>query len=278
MKTTTRLAPQRRAGRQTLKSVLQRLTMTLMLVMLTATTAWADDSGTCGAAGNENNVTWSFVSSTQTLTISGSGPMADFSNVNEDQPWKDYRDNITSVVIGDGVTTIGKNAFYLLKVLNSPVTIPSGVTSIGEQAFRKCEALPSVTIPAGVTSIGNYAFQKCESLTSIIIPNSVTTIGNNAFSSSGLTSVIIPSSVTSIGREAFGACHSMSKVLVMAGESPSTWVKYLSIIPALPSTSRQPMPQPTAGAIIAVSCGHTLDVGPAVVPPYSAALTTRRSE
>ena len=222
MKTTTRLALQRRAGRQTLKSVLQRLTMTLMLVMLTATTAWADDSGTCGAAGNENNVTWSFVSSTQTLTISGSGPMADFSNVNEDQPWKDYRDNITSVVIGDGVTTIGKNAFYLLKVLNSPVTIPSGVTSIGEQAFRKCEALPSVTIPAGVTSIGNYAFQKCESLTSIIIPNSVTTIGNNAFSSSGLTSVIIPSSVTSIGREAFGACYSMSKVLVMAGESPST--------------------------------------------------------
>ena len=222
MKPTTRLAPQRRAARQTLKGALQRLTMTLMLVMLTATTAWADDSGTCGAAGNENNVTWSFVSSTQTLTISGSGPMADFSNVNEDQPWKDYRDNITSVVIGDGVTTIGKNAFYLLKVLNSPVTIPSGVTSIGEQAFRKCEALPSVTIPAGVTSIGNYAFQKCESLTSIIIPNSVTTIGNNAFSSSGLTSVIIPSSVTSIGREAFGACHSMSKVLVMAGESPST--------------------------------------------------------
>ena len=222
MKPTTRLAPQRRAARQTLKGALQRLTMTLMLVMLTATTAWADDSGTCGAAGNENNVTWSFVSSTQTLTISGSGPMADFSNVNEDQPWKDYRDNITSVVIGDGVTTIGKNAFYLLKVLNSPVTIPSGVTSIGEQAFRKCEALPSVTIPAGVTSIGNYAFQKCESLTSIIIPNSVTTIGNNAFSSSGLTSVIIPSSVTSIGREAFGACYSMSKVLVMAGESPST--------------------------------------------------------
>ena len=221
-KPSTKPAPTRCLQQQGFRDTLQRLSMTLMLVMLSATAAWADDSGTCGAAGNENNVTWSFVSSTQTLTISGSGPMADFSNVNEDQPWKDYRDNITSVVIGDGVTTIGKNAFYLLKVLNSPVTIPSGVTSIGEQAFRKCEALPSVTIPAGVTSIGNYAFQKCESLTSIIIPNSVTTIGNNAFSSSGLTSVIIPSSVTSIGREAFGACYSMSKVLVMAGESPST--------------------------------------------------------
>ena len=125
----------------------------------------------------------------------------------------------------ENVVTVGSYAFNECQALPVEVlseVLSEGLTQIGDSAFTYCDAFDHIVIPGSVTSIGNYAFQKCESLTSIIIPNSVTTIGNNAFSSSGLTSVIIPSSVTSIGREAFGACYSMSKVLVMAGESPST--------------------------------------------------------
>ena len=61
------------------------------------------------------------------------------------------------------------------------VVIPDGVTAIGKEAFMECVALTSVTIPESVTSIGNSAFCGCESLTSISIPDGITSIGNHAF-------------------------------------------------------------------------------------------------
>ena len=83
------------------------------------------------------------------------------------------------------------------------VIIEEGVTSIGFQAFRGCTSLTSVTIPEGVISIGDCAFEFCTSLTSVTIPDSVTTIGNYAFAGcTSLTSVTIPDSVTSIGEVA----------------------------------------------------------------------------
>ena len=100
--------------------------------------------------------------------------------------------NITSVVIPDGVTSIGNNAFQYCYNLTS-VTIPDSVTSIGESAFSRCYNLTSVTIPDSVTSIGNNAFSGCSNLTSVTIPSSVTSIGGGAFSRcKNLTSVTIP--------------------------------------------------------------------------------------
>ena len=119
-----------------------------------------------------------------TLTISGTGNMPDFSiNVNNrtTAPWDSQRDKIKTVVIKDGVTSIGKYAFFWCSGLTS-ITIPNSVTSIGEHAFANCSGLTSITIPNSVTSIGNGAFSGCSGLTSITIPNSVTSIGNGAFS------------------------------------------------------------------------------------------------
>ncbi len=101
-----------------------------------------------------------------------------------------YRNGkITSVIISDGVTSIGSYAFYDCNSLQS-VTIGNGVTSIGNHAFSSCDSLQSVTIGNGVTSIGGYAFSSCDSLQSIVIPDSVTSIGYYAFyACDSLTSV-----------------------------------------------------------------------------------------
>ena len=73
---------------------------------------------------------------------------------------------LTSVTIGNGVTSIGKAAFWGCSGLTS-ITIPDSVTSIGSYAFNGCSGLTSVTIGNGVTSIGGAAFEGCTRLTSI---------------------------------------------------------------------------------------------------------------
>ncbi|KAA6303657.1 MAG: hypothetical protein EZS26_000208 [Candidatus Ordinivivax streblomastigis] len=148
-----------------------------------------------------------------TLTVSGAGAMADYT-YNNTAPWYSSRAAIQTVVINEGVTSIGNYAFYYCTGLTS-VTIPSSVTSIGVGAFYFCTGLTSVTIPGSVTSIGNDAFSSCTGLTSLTIPSSVTSIGNDAFSScTGLTSVTIPSSVTSIGNYAFFECRGLTSLTI----------------------------------------------------------------
>ena len=180
----------------------------LFISMLLPMVAMADDSGSCGT-----NVTYTYVSSTNTLTIQGSGAMTDYS-YNSDVPWHSYRADIKTVVIKDGVTSIGDLAFSYCDGLTS-ITIPNSVTSIGSSAFYYCTGLTSIEIPNSVTSIGNYAFLYCNVLTSVTIPNSVTSIGAQAFSfCSGLTSIEIPNSVTSIRSSAFYGCSGLTSITI----------------------------------------------------------------
>ncbi|MBE6814806.1 MAG: hypothetical protein E7522_05080 [Ruminococcaceae bacterium] len=154
------------------------------------------DEGNCGATGNEESVKWS-LDSEGTLTISGSGAMADYNGY--DMPWYNYQNynyqnNITTIVINKGVTTIGEQAFNgCTKLIR--VTIPESVTEIGKKAFTGCESLTTVTIPEGVEKIGFYAFFDCTKLTSVTIPKSVTEIGDYAFDAcDALTTVKVPCS------------------------------------------------------------------------------------
>jgi hypothetical protein len=109
--------------------------------------------------------------------------------------------DITQLYLGNGVTTIGDDAFNGCSGLAGALVIPDSVTSIGSYAFSS-NPLTSVTIGNSVTTIGGGAFSY-NSLTSVTIGNSVTTIGNSAFAYNSLTSVTIPASVTSIGDYAF---------------------------------------------------------------------------
>ena len=103
------------------------------------------------------------------------------------------------------------------------VTIGNSVTSIGSSAFYKCSGLTSVTIGNSVTSIGSFAFNGCSGLTSVTIPNSVTSIGYSAFlDCSALTSVTIGNGVKSIRTEAFANCSELLDVYCYAENVPST--------------------------------------------------------
>ena len=121
---------------------------------------------------------------------------------------------VTSVTIGNSVTSIGYCAFYGCTSLTS-ITIPSSVTSIGGWAFRYCTSLTSITIPDSVTFIGDGAFYNCTGLTSVTIGDGVNSIGQYAFEGcTSLTSVTIPDSVTSIGSSAFESCASLTSVTI----------------------------------------------------------------
>ena len=121
---------------------------------------------------------------------------------------------LTSVTIGNNVTSIGRSAFCGCSGLTS-VTIPDSVKSIGDYAFCECSGLTSVTIPDSVTGIGESAFYNCKGLTSVTIGNSVKSIGNESFRGcSKLTSITIPDSVTSLGERAFYECSGLTSVTI----------------------------------------------------------------
>ena len=138
-------------------------------------------SGNCGAEGNEKNVKWTLYRDGK-LEITGTGAMADYDYYDDNiyPAWYTMLENIKSVKIGEGVTSIGGYAFCNCKSLTS-VTIPASVKSIGEDAFYNCKSLTSITIPASVKSIGVAAFKSCKFLTSITIPEGVTSIEIDAF-------------------------------------------------------------------------------------------------
>ena len=85
------------------------------------------------------------------------------------------------------VTAIGNYAFSHTGLTS--VIIPEGVTTIGYNAFYECENLTNVSLPSTLTSIGDYAFSNCENLTSVTLPKSLVTIGKSAFSATALSSV-----------------------------------------------------------------------------------------
>ena len=150
--------------------------------------------GTCG-----DELTWVFTSD-GVFTISGQGAMTDYSNGNT--PWWDFQRQIQSVVIEEGVTSIGNDAFLYGEFAS--VTIPSSVTHIGNGAFSFNPNLTTVLLSNGLLSIGDSAFHGV-GFTRVILPDTLVSIGSSAFYRSGLTEVTIPANVETIGLNALSA-------------------------------------------------------------------------
>ncbi len=161
-------------------SIILSLIMIISTISLIPFEAFANESGQCG-----ENLSYEYDSSTDTLTISGTGDMQDYN-------W------FSSPFEG---------------MYPSKIVIEEGVTSIGDCAFQSCDWTREISIAGTVEKIGSYAISYCYSLEYITIPGSVTTIENNAFYSDyGLTSLILPDSVTEVGDNAFASCSSIESV------------------------------------------------------------------
>lgn len=207
-------------------------------------------SGKCGA-----DLTWSY--SNNTLTISGSGAMYDYPvydtpGSEQCMPWYYYKNQIKTLNIAEGVTSIGTCAFWGLSALTS-VTTPASLKSIGFAAFADCGSISSVHVKSGI--IGESAFIRCRGLRTATIDSGVTAIGISAFENcDGMTGVYIedvaawcridfggylanplekarhlylngnlvtnlniPSGVTEIGDYAFEYCKDLTSVTIPSG-------------------------------------------------------------
>ena len=123
--------------------------------------------------------------------------------------------NLTTVELGNSVTSVGDNAFSKCTALTS-VNIGDGVTSIGKNAFNGCTALTNANIGSG--AIGESAFNGCTSLANVTLGNGVTQIGKNAFiRCAQIPSITIGSGVTSIGSGAFNGCTRLTEAVIQSG-------------------------------------------------------------
>lgn len=197
-----------------LLSMILALSMMLTILPVNAITALAANDS-CGA-----NLTYELTPNTDdpgtyTLTIRGEGAMYDYSS--STVPWNAQKSKITSVVIENGVTSIGNYAFEDCSALKM-LDIPQSVTEIGSKAFRACSALTSLALPETVNRIGNTAFQGCSNLETINIPSGVKLIEKDTFHGcEKLNDVTIPAGVTLIGNSAFKACKTFRNINIPKG-------------------------------------------------------------
>ena len=189
-------------------------------------------SGDCGDFG----MRWA-LDDQGTMTISGVREMRDY--YSHAAPWNDYKEQIVSLVILSGPTSIGWSAFESCTNLRS-VTLPGTLQRIGQQAFSGCTSLTQITIPEGVTTLdmscfagctalcsvslpqtalsyGKHVFAKCSSLDHLELPANLTRIPDGILKETPIRSITIPEGVTQIGSDAFRDCTELTSICFPEG-------------------------------------------------------------
>lgn len=205
-----------------LVSLLLAFSMMLTFLPVGAVTAFAEDpEWSCGANAS-NIVTAHFNSASGTLTFSGEGAMENYQTMHFVAPWKEISNQIKKIVIENGVTSIGSNAFYQCSDMQATLDLSDAkaLTSIGNNAFYGCKKLTgSLEIPDSVTEIGAEAFLDCNNLSgNFELPEGLQSVGNDAFYNCyNLTGGLkLPDTVTSIGTGAFYNCANLDGYLVLS--------------------------------------------------------------
>jgi len=179
----------------------------------------ASYNGTCG-----ENLTWIFDSDTGVLEISGTGAMKNWS-VSSTKPWDTHKTSIRTVIINDGVESIGAHAFGYFKSV-SKVMIPDSVTGIGASAFKYC-SIASFDMPDSIESIGNEAFYGCGNLKNIRLSENLIDMGYRVFTfCEALESITLPESLKTIGMYAFSYCTAMKNATIKGNTSFGNGIFY----------------------------------------------------
>lgn len=153
----------------------------------------------CGAPDPDNSISWEL--SKGVLTLIGVGRMKD------EAPWRDYRSSITELVVPDGITYIGKNAFSNTKIVK--LELPDSVREIGESAFYWPSELTTVILPDGIEVLPNSVFGQCPKLSSVKFPAGLKEIGYYAFGASAIVNLELPEGLEIIGEAAFAFSHKL---------------------------------------------------------------------
>ena len=148
------------------------------------------------------------------LVISGEGQMKNW-NYSNRAPWHaTFDEKIKTIIVEEGVTSIGLYAFADCIALTD-VKLPNSLVTIESGAFRYCEALTAITIPDNVEVINAYVFEACSALKSISLSSKLKTIGQSAFRlCEAMTSIAIPEGVTEIGMLAFNGCTLLESIVI----------------------------------------------------------------
>ncbi len=112
-----------------------------------------------------SGLVWSVTGTT--LTISGNGPMPDYADA--DPPYQTYAGTITKIVVEEGVTSVGDNAFQDFRGVTS-VSLPETLASIGIGAFADCGRLATIAIPDSVETLGEGVFSGCDDMGMLYLP------------------------------------------------------------------------------------------------------------
>ena len=176
-----------------------------------------------GVSGTWGVLTWTLNKNTGELIISGEGTMNNFASSSTDA-WRSYSEIIKTVIIKNGVASIGDYAFRNCSSLTS-IVIPDSVTSIGYQTFTYCSSLTDayylgdiagwcgISLEASIMSYAKNLYIDGKLVEGeLVIPDGVTTIPAHAFNGREITKVTISESVTTIGEDAFGSCSSLIDV------------------------------------------------------------------
>lgn len=179
----------------------------LLTMLISADIVGISASSTSGSCGTK--ATYSYNKTTKTLTISGTGATNDYGITSlKRAPWYDFKSELTTIVVEEGITTIGQLNFYNCAKLTS-VTLPSTLKKISGGtanygAFRECVALTSITLPDGLEEIDDMVFRGCTALKTVTLPGTIKTLGISVFQDcSNLETVTFGEGMTSTGIQTF---------------------------------------------------------------------------
>ncbi len=236
-----------------MKKVLSLLLSALLIITIiplsSITASAATYSGTCG-----DNLTWEFDDSTGTLTISGTGEMYDYERLGStdytNAPWDEYRESISSLVISEGITSVGERAFYSHEYKFDTVYLPESLTQFNgdynfmghitdlyipnidswynidfgisnnplrstENFYANNQLITAIEVPNDVTKISAWLFKGYEKLEKVILHNGVTEIDVAAFEyCTSLTDIVISDGLKIIGMSAFYGCSLLTEISI----------------------------------------------------------------